>query len=100
MMLLSALSSVQASVFFNNRLQFTTINDSQCYVSGCHDIYGNVVVPEVAENEGLLYQVVSIGDEAFSNCRDLLSITIPNSVITIGHYAFSDCLKLKNRYYP
>ena len=35
--------------------------------------------------------VTSIGDEAFRGCFHLISITIPDGVITIGDYAFSCC---------
>lgn len=36
--------------------------------------------------------VVSIGSRAFYHCQDLISISIPNSVTTIGSYAFSACI--------
>ena len=35
--------------------------------------------------------VTVIGDEAFSDCEDLTSITIPNSVTTIGNGGFWGC---------
>ena len=38
--------------------------------------------------------VISIGRHAFRNCRNLTSIVIPNSVLTIGSSAFSDCRSL------
>jgi hypothetical protein len=38
--------------------------------------------------------VITIGDYAFQNCSSLTSVTIPNSVITIGGYAFRDCSNL------
>jgi len=38
--------------------------------------------------------VLSIGDNAFSFCDRLKSLTIPNSVTSIGQYAFSWCERL------
>ncbi len=35
--------------------------------------------------------VISIGSSAFSGCRRLTNISIPNSVISIGYSAFSEC---------
>ncbi len=40
------------------------------------------------------YDVVSIGDYAFSSCHELTSVTIPNSVTNIGEYAFACCYNL------
>ena len=39
--------------------------------------------------------VTSIGDFAFQRCSGLTSITLPNSVTIIGSYAFDDCSGLK-----
>ena len=38
--------------------------------------------------------VTSIGDSAFSHCSSLTSVTIPNSLTSIGDYAFSWCSNL------
>ena len=40
--------------------------------------------------------VTSIGDDAFSNCFSLQSITIPSNVTSIGSYAFSNCSSLQS----
>ena len=44
--------------------------------------------------------VTSIGVGAFCNCNDLTSVTIPNSVTSIGASAFYLCPKLKNIIIP
>jgi len=38
--------------------------------------------------------VISIGDNAFTNCRNLASINIPSGITSIGQYAFSQCISL------
>ncbi len=38
--------------------------------------------------------VISIGDQAFSSCYKLTSVTIPDSVKYIGYNAFINCLSL------
>lgn len=40
--------------------------------------------------------VISIGNDAFSDCESLESVTIADSVITVGSYAFYDCVSLES----
>ena len=40
--------------------------------------------------------VTCIGDSAFSGCKSLTDITIPDSVMSIGNYAFENCENLTN----
>jgi hypothetical protein len=59
-----------------------------CYVSGHEDNYSTTItIPE--EFEGL--RVTSIGQEAFYECSNLTSVTIPQSVTSIGYCAFGLC---------
>ena len=51
----------------------------------------NLVIPDVFESNGTWYRVTSIGKEAFAFCRNLTSITIPDSVTTIDEEAFYHC---------
>ena len=40
--------------------------------------------------------IITIGNNTFNNCNNLLSITLPNSITTIGSYAFRDCYNLSS----
>lgn len=53
---------------------------------------GDIVVPEkVMASDGVEYPVTSFGDNAFKECGELKSITIPSSVTSLGESCFSSC---------
>jgi hypothetical protein len=55
---------------------------------------GNVNIPPFVMYEGVKYDVKAIGQEAFQDCSDLTSVTIPNSVKSIDYAAFYGCTGL------
>ncbi|MBR4873186.1 MAG: leucine-rich repeat domain-containing protein, partial [Clostridia bacterium] len=75
-------------------LPFVSNGDGTCYVSGigtCTDT--DIVIPAKSPVGDL---VTSIGDEAFYNCLELSSVTIPNSVTSLGKNAFAYCCGLSS----
>ena len=56
----------------------------------------SVVIPSQIQIAGRVYSVTSIGDNAFSVCLRLTSISIPSSVTSIEDGAFSHCVGLKD----
>ena len=62
------------------------------YGNSIQDSYSGIVnIPKTVDYNGNTYNVQYIGSNAFYNCSDLTSITIPNSVTSIGEYSFSGC---------
>lgn len=55
---------------------------------------GHVSIPETVMYESRKFKVISIGPEAFSKCKRLTSVEIPNSVSEIGYGAFKKCNNL------
>jgi RHS repeat-associated protein len=61
---------------------------------------GDIIIPEYVTFEDVNYHVTSIGDYAFYNCSDLLSVVIPGSVTSIGVWAFNGCSSLMSVIIP
>ncbi len=55
---------------------------------------GSIAIPESVENEGIPYNVTSIGEYAFLSCVSLSSISIPKGINKIEKYAFLYCTGL------
>lgn len=63
---------------------------------GTSKYFGVITIPATIENEGKNYSVTSIGDNAFADCPNLISVKIPNCITSIGNQSFSGCGKLEN----
>lgn len=55
---------------------------------------GNIVIPASVEYMGVTYSVTTIGNSAFSDCSNMISIVIPNSITSIGNSVFSGCFSM------
>ena len=53
-------------------------------------ISGIITIPSTIGD----YPVTGIGNNAFKNCLEVTSVTIPNGVTSIGNFAFYGCAKL------
>lgn len=61
---------------------------------------GNVAIPNSVTYEGVTLMVREIGGHAFSDCPELTSVNIPNSVTGIGASAFTRCTGLTSIVIP
>ena len=50
-----------------------------------------VTIPSMVTNDGITYNVTSIGESAFKNCTTMTSVIIPNSITSIKKEAFYGC---------
>ena len=80
--------------FYDDGLHYKVIRDGEvevCAHRGPHSIRGSKIIPESVVRDEVIYRVTQIGDDAFKDCVNLTSVTIPESVISIGYAAFSGC---------
>lgn len=85
-------------IFINDGLKYVVTDSEKREVevskpSGAI-LKGNLIIPSTVENEGTIYTVTSLPQYAFSDCRELTSVFIPNSVNSIGMDAFINCTGL------
>lgn len=57
--------------------------------------FSEVVLPDTVLYEATGYAVTEIGDTAFYQCADLVSVTIPKSVTNVASMAFYECSGLR-----
>lgn len=53
-----------------------------------------IAIPDYVTHNNMTYAVTAIGDEAFLNCQQLLSVHLPSTIKHIGRDAFKGCLLL------
>jgi len=66
------------------------VSGGAAYVTSSPSASGNIVIASKYQGN----PVIGIGYQAFHNCANLTSVTIPNSVTNIGDRAFSGCTSL------
>ena len=76
-----------------NGLKFT-VTVGTATVTGYKGTNTKVIIPAKITYDGNSYKVTSIGKHAFAWCKNLTSISIPNSVTSIGGQAFWMCENL------
>jgi len=78
-------------------IYYNFINDDKeleviSFYSGYYN--GDIIIPEEVSYMNNTLKVTSIGSWAFSYCKELTSVKIPNNVTSIGNDAFYNCYSL------
>ena len=92
-MIITAISMMPVGSFAatpESAFSYTTGSDGTVTITKYNGSASNVEIPNAIAGKA----VTAIGDEAFSENENLLSVTIPASVKTIGDYAFDVCYNL------
>ena len=99
------LTSIGNSVFQNcHSLSSINVNNTnKKYMSSLGVLYDKILLklicyPSGKESESYIipYNMKIIGEKSFSDCSNLTSLTIPNSIITIESSAFEGCGNMMN----
>ena len=79
-------------------LIYKVTSENTVEVNDCETSATSVIIPEnvINPNNGINYNVTSIGYKAFYSYYNLSSIEIPNSVTQIGANAFVSCTTMTN----
>ena len=74
--------------------EITDQDSNTVAVTGYAYYSDTIKIPETITYNGFVYNVTSIGWQAFMDCSSLISVTIGNGVTSIGGEAFYDCRNL------
>ena len=65
-------------------------------ITGVRPAAGRLTIPSTMTIDGETLEVTAIGERAFLDCREIVSITVPGSVTTLSDEAFAGCSGLRS----
>ncbi len=65
-------------------------------IDGYNGTSSNIVIPSTVVLGGDEFTIVSIADETFKDCDNLISVTLPSTITSIGDAAFQNCSNLES----
>lgn len=76
-------------------IKYKILEDDEVSVVGASSKDSNIIIPSEFRVNGIDYEVVNIGKNAFKNNKNLQKVTIEADLDYIGANAFAGCKKLK-----
>ena len=105
---ISAATALQAASITYDGINYTTKSDGTATIAKYTIVKatattpadtlwytGDIVIPEKVTYEGTEYTVVATAANAFVDCRNLTSLTLPATCVTIARNSFKGCSALK-----
>lgn len=81
------------NIYYN--INEKTLTAEVTYASDSYNSYnGSVVIPATVENNGKVYDVTAVGDNAFRDCSGLTGVEFGANMAMIGKRAFLNCSHL------
>ena len=77
---------------YYNVTHFPTRTVGVTFGSTYNSYSGNIKIPTTVTYNNQTYTVTSISNQAFKDCSNLTSVTIPEGIIEIGGSAFYGCI--------
>ncbi len=104
---LAVVTALQAASITVNGINYTTASGNKATVAKYTIVKatattpadtvfytGDIVIPETITYEGTDYTVVATAANAFVDCKNLTSLTLPATCVTIGRNCFKGCSSL------
>ena len=71
-----------------------TLLTDQSSDQSTYKAYTEVTIPATVSHDGKIYNVTTIGTNAFNGCNKLTSVSLPSTIKSINNYAFRNCSSL------
>ena len=79
-----------------DEVKYKKLTDTTVEVVGYIGTASEITIPETIESMSVTYTVTKIGEEAFMNNTNLISIDLPDTITIIAARAFKGCTSLSN----
>ena len=90
----SAVSPSGHTLYYNIVNGSAEVTTPSSFYYGYEMPSGNLIIPSNASDGTTSYIVTAIGEFAFANCGNIVSVTVPSTVRTVRSEAFYGCTKL------